>query len=148
MSTYAVPRDLTGFESVKTFQQYEAHGVTGIFCGAADVWSQKHILQCTVPRIYLRFIVENIQAGGEYLPGDQRFNQRIVVDHLSSGNVHHNGVAWQQLNASTIEESGETRGSRGRDQENVAHPEQAFRSAVVHSTLLRAKRQGPSVVIV
>jgi hypothetical protein len=28
MSTYAVPPDLAGFESVKAFQQYEAAGVT------------------------------------------------------------------------------------------------------------------------
>ena len=67
MSTYAVPRGLTGFESVKAFQQYEAHGVTGILCGAADMWSKKHILQCTVPRVYVWFMVENIQAGSEYL---------------------------------------------------------------------------------
>jgi hypothetical protein len=58
-------------------------------------------------------MVENIQACGEYLLRDQR----IVVDHLSSGNVHDNGIGWQQLNASTIKKSGEIRSSRSRDQD-------------------------------
>jgi hypothetical protein len=62
-------------------------------------------------------MVENVQAGCENLLRDQRLNQRIVVDHLSSGNVHDNGIGRQQLNASTIKKSGEIRGSRSRDQD-------------------------------
>src|ERR1700751_3668844 len=106
MSTYAVPRGLAGFESMKAFQQYEAHGVTGLFCGAADVRSKKHILQCTVPRVYLRFMVENIEAGGEYPLRYQSFDQGVVVDHFSPSNVHHNRIERQQLDTPAVEKSG------------------------------------------
>src|ERR1700753_1296652 len=126
MSTYAVPRDLTGFESMEAFQQYEAHGVTGVFRGAADVRSQKHILQCTVAWVYLRLMIENIQAGSEYPPGDQGFNQCVVVNHLSSGYVDHDGVGRQQIDALTIEKSGQIRGTRSGNQKDVARLQQTF----------------------
>src|SRR5579859_513942 len=147
MSTYAVPRDLTGFESMKAFQQYEAHGVTGLFCGAADVRSKKHILQCTVPRGYLRFTIENIEAGGEYPLRDQRFDQSIVVDHFSASNVHHNRMERQQLDTPAVKKSGKLRGTRRSNQENVAHREQALRGVVIHGALLQLSRQRLPVVI-
>jgi hypothetical protein len=61
---------------VKAFQQYEAHGITGILGGAADVWSKKHILQCTVPRIQVQLTLENIQPGGEYRQGENELKDR------------------------------------------------------------------------